>query len=166
MIRLLVLFLVGCAIGTLFGSEAIPGATAAQWAADPEAAAKAAGTVAAKTSEYGVGFWVAAGTILLTILGAAKKYAPLISRFVPVWGPMIEGAANILWSVASTKDQKEADATLALAQKAASTHLVPILTMVQALPAGTLPDHIQQYLNSPIVRAALDQLAIADRNPK
>lgn len=154
--------LVAIGTGVLVAHEAVPGATAGHWLADPVDAAKKAGATAKELEAYGVGFWVAAATIALTVLGLAKRYAPVISRLVPVWGPMIEMVANGLWAVASTAQQKQADRAAALTHRA----IAPILLAVRDLPPGTLPDHVQQMMHTPIVRAAIDLLVSESQGAK
>lgn len=142
----------------LLAETAVPGATAADWLADPEAAAKAAGATAKHLEGMGAGAWAAISAAALVALAVMKTATPIISRLVPVWGPMVEGLANAAWAMAATKDQKAADAAAQTAKEAAA-YLVVIANAARSLPAGTLPDHIQQMVHSPIVSASIEQLS-------
>ena len=157
MTRPLILWLVGTLIGLVWASEAIPGATAADWLADPADAAKRAGATADHLASFGAGWWAAVSGAALTGLAVLKWATPLIARIVPVWGPIVEGVANLAWGIAATPNQKAADKALATTQQA-TEHLAPILRAVRELPPGTLPDHVQQLLGVPIVNAAIDHL--------
>lgn len=157
MIRLALLFLLGCLIGVLWSAEAIPGATAEQWLSNADAARKGADKSAEDLTALGTGAWAAIAAGAITLLGVVKAATPIIARVVPVWGPLVEGVANLAWHVAATPKQKEADRSLELI-KQASGYLAPALDALRSLPPGTLPEHVQQTLNLPIVRAALDHL--------
>lgn len=137
-----------------FGAEAAPGATADQWLADPEAAAKAAGAVAKKLEGMSAG---TLATIGLAVLAGARMVAPIISRVIPGYGALFEGAANMLWNFTATKNQKQADDVMAASHKAVE-HIAPIISAIKELPPGTLPDRIQGYIDAPIVKAALDHI--------
>lgn len=151
-----ILALVAVATGAI-AHEAIPGATAADWATNPVEAAKKAGATAKELEGLGWGTWAAIFTGALTVLGFAKKYAPLISKLIPVYGPMIEGVANLAWLITATPEQKAADKAAAITHQAAG-EIAPILAAVRALPPGTLPEHVQQLLGVPIVSAAIDRV--------
>lgn len=99
--------------------------------------------------------WIAAlSGAGVAALGLLRVVAPLI----PGGGPLVKMAADLAWSVMSTRDQKAADKAAALSQQAAA-HVAPILDAVRALPPGTLPPHVQQLLDVPMVRAAIDHMA-------
>jgi hypothetical protein len=100
------------------------------------------------------GFWAAVGGAGVAALGLLRIVAPLI----PGGGPIVKMAADFAWTVMSTKDQKAADQAAAMAQQAAQ-HVGPILDAIKTLPPGTLPAHVQQMLDVPIVRAAVEHLA-------
>jgi hypothetical protein len=151
-----ILFLLSAA-AALTAGDAVPGATAAEWLANPEEAARKAGATAEHLEGMGAGFWAAMTGAAVTGLAVLKWATPLISRIVPVWGPMVEGVANLAWGIAATKHQKEADKALEMTHQAAA-QLAPILLAVRSLPPGTLPDHVQQLLGVPIVRAAIDHV--------
>ena len=102
------------------------------------------------------GFWAAAGGIGVAALGILRVIAPMI----PGGGPIVKMAADLVWNVMATRDQKATDAAAAMTHQAAS-HIAPILDAVRALPPGTLPPHVQQMLDVPMVRAALDHVAAA-----
>lgn len=87
-------------------------------------------------------------------LGLLRVVAPLI----PGGGPLVKMAADLAWTVMAHKDQKAADAAAAMTHQAA-THIAPILDAVRTLPPGTLPPHVQQMLDIPMVRAAIDHIA-------
>lgn len=102
------------------------------------------------------GFCAAAGGIGVAALGLFRVVAP----FIPGGGPLLKTAADLAWRFLATKDQKATDAAAAMTHQAAS-HIAPILDAVRALPPGTLPPHVQQMLDVPMVRAALDHVAAA-----
>jgi hypothetical protein len=135
-----------------------PGATAADWIANPEEAARRAGETAERLEGLGTGAWAAIGTAALMVLGLAKRFAPIISRVIPVWGPLIEGTANVLWEVTATKDQKAADRARDLAADAVIA-AGPVIDALRAIPMKDLPEPIREALTSPLVIAALDHLS-------
>lgn len=127
---------------------------AAEWskekiAADVEGYAKSAPPEPARW-----GFWAAAGGLGVTALALLRVVAPMI----PGGGPLVKLAADAAWSVMATKDQKAADSTAITLANAAS-HVAPILDAVRSLPPGTLPNHVQQLLDVPIVRSAVEHIA-------
>jgi len=156
--RLLLIFLIGCGLGVLSAIEATPGATSADWLANPEEAAKRAGATAKELDGLSAGVWAALATGTLAALAMAKRFAPLISRLVPVYGPMIEGLANMAWTVAATTDQKAAERARDLVASAAH-ETAPILVALRAIPPEDLPPAIREMLSRPIVRSAIDHLA-------
>jgi len=139
---------------SLFAGEAIPGATFEQWLADPEAAAKAAGAVADKLESFGAGTLATIAAVLGFI---AIKAAPIIRKAIPIYGPMISAGIDALWKLCATKDQRAKDKASELSH-AALSQIGPIIAAIRQLPPGTLPDHAQQLLNIPIIKAALDHI--------
>jgi hypothetical protein len=77
-----------------------PGATAADWLANAEAAAKAAGATAKTLDGIGAVAW---GAIGVAALGALRILAPLI----PGGGPLVKMAADAAWAMMAHKDQGE-----------------------------------------------------------
>lgn len=106
-------------------TEAAAAATAAQWAADPQAAAAAvgAGIQAAES---------AAGWSWGMIATAAGSAALFLSRFVPGWGGIV---ANLAWSFFADRRARQADQVQAAA-----------LTALRGL-AGTAPAAVQSALD-------------------
>lgn len=153
-----ILVLLGIATAGVAVEIAHPGATAADWIADPETAARRAGETAEKLNGLGTGALAAIAAAALTVLGLAKRFAPIISRVIPVWGPLIEGTANVLWEVTATKDQKAADRARDLAADAAVT-IGPVIDALRTIPLQDLPEPVRLALSSPIVIAALDHLS-------
>lgn len=91
--------LAGCAVAA---EIARPGATAADWLANPEAAARAAGKTAEALNGLGPGAWT---VITIAALAALRMVAP----FIPGGGPVVKLAADVVWSLMAHKDQKAAD---------------------------------------------------------
>lgn len=154
----LVFALVAIGTGVLVAHEAVPGAVAGQWLTDPVEASRKAGATAKELEGLSVGAWAAIFTGALTILGLAKKYAPLISKIVPVWGPFIEMAANVGWHLASTKDQKIAEQEAQRVVEATS-RVAPVLEILLALPIERVPTELLSYLASPTTKDALATIA-------
>ena len=148
----------------LFGAEAVPGATAEQWLSDPESAAKAAGATADKLIGMNTGLMAAIGAGAMTVLYAAKALAPAISRFIPVYGALFESVANAGWGMLATKDQKKADEIKEASHNVVS-HIAPAVVALRALSPGTLPKEIEDYLSTPIVRAALEHVEQMNKRP-
>jgi hypothetical protein len=144
------------AVAFIAAQEAIPGATAAEWLNDPEAAAKAAGA-AAKALEDSTGFWAAVSGGTLAALAFLRLATPTIARIIPVWGPIVEGVANFAWNTMATKNQKQADQAAAVAHQAADK-LVDLAEAVRLLPPGSLPPSIEHIAHSAVVTTAIDSL--------
>lgn len=146
-----VLFLCAVAACATAAEIARPGATAADWLANPEAAAKAAGSTAKALESIGTGTLVAMGVAALGIL---RVVAPLI----PGCGPLVKLAADAVWAVMAHKDQKEADAAAEVLTGAVAT-AAPVLDALRAQPPAELPPEIRALLDSPILVQAVHYLA-------
>jgi hypothetical protein len=128
-----------------------PGATAADWLANAEAAAKAAGATAKTLDGIGAVAW---GAIGVAALGALRVLAPLI----PGGGPLVKMAADAVWAMMAHKDQKAADDAAAVLSRAVA-QAAPVLDALRSLPPGSLPPDILRLLDSPITVQALNHLA-------
>lgn len=103
-------------MGTLQGVEAHPASTAAQWLADPKAAADAANTAAKHTAGMGAAAWAGIIGAGMTVLAGLRLVAPLVPGLGPVWAATING----IWNIAQHKDAKLADAAQARVAGAAT----------------------------------------------
>lgn len=156
--HLMLLWLIGVG-ASLAAGEAIPGATAIDWLTNPEDAGRRAGETADHLTDLLTKGGI--GAVALAVLWGAKRWAPLVSRIVPFWGPLIELVANGAWAVAATPDQKAADRAKDIATDAAAT-VAPVLLALRQIPPQELPEHLRDLLARPIVRAAIDHLAGRD----
>jgi hypothetical protein len=92
-----------------------------------------------------------AGLLLLTLLRVA---APAI----PGAGPVVQGAANLAWSLMATHKQKQADQIAETVAQAAQT-AKPLLDELRAVPLADLPPSLRNLAQSPFIAAAIKHLS-------
>lgn len=101
---------------------------------------------------WSAALWAGLGTAGLIGLWIAKQAAPLI----PGGGPLVRLAADVLWNVASTKDQKAADKAKDMVAGAVCT-VAPIFDLLMASKED-LPPNIAFALSDPRIKQAIDAL--------
>lgn len=102
-------------------------------------------------------FWAMAGTAGAFALALLRVAAPM----VPGGGPLLSGAANLAWTLMSTRNQKAADAAATIAQQAAA-NAKPLLDALRAAPLESLPDNVREAIRNPHVAQAVDKLATTE----
>jgi hypothetical protein len=100
---------------------------------------------------WSAALWAGLGTAGLIGLWIAKQAAPLI----PGGGPLVKLAADALWTVAATKDQKAADSAKEAVATAAGV-VAPVLAALKG--AQGLPEDILKKLEDPAIQKAIDAL--------
>jgi hypothetical protein len=88
------------------------------------------------------------------LLGVLRVAAPVI----PGAGPIVQGAANLAWSLMATHKQKQADQIAQTITQAAQT-AKPFLDELRALPLDQLPPSLRELAQSPSVSGAVQRLA-------
>jgi len=141
----IIALLVAAGWAALLGMEAHPVITADDWVKDPDMAAKTAAAAAEQARGLGAAGW---GSILvsagLTLLAGFRRYGHLI----PYLGPWWKAAVDIGWTVAQTKDAREADAAKERIALAASPAKAAIQSIRTIMPDtwGRLPLEIRASL--------------------
>ncbi|HEX3132636.1 MAG TPA: hypothetical protein VHX44_03525 [Planctomycetota bacterium] len=99
-------------------------------------------------------FWAVAGGAGVLALALFRAVAPLI----PGTGPLIKGAADLVWSLMATHDQKRTDQAQATITQAA-TIAQPLMDALRAVPPSDLPPALSIALGDPLISQAIQHLA-------
>jgi hypothetical protein len=92
--------------------------------------------------------------LAIFLLGVIRVAAPII----PGAGPLVQGAANAVWSLMATRKQKQADAAAQTVSQAAQV-AKPLLDELRAMPLDQLPPSLRELVNHPYVSAAIQHLS-------
>jgi hypothetical protein len=99
--------------------------------------------------------------LAIFLLGVIRVAAPII----PGAGPLVQGVANLAWSLMASRQQKRADQVAETIGQAAQT-AKPVLDALRALPLKDMPPSIADAIRSPIVSMAIDHLATTPERAK